>query len=171
MIRGGWRFGVRGASKGSSLTNFVRVLCIMLCFLLISKPAKASVNDNMQNVLVIGNDRGGLLRTRLEQIEELRARNIAIEIRGRICYSTCTLFLGLEQTCVNPNTIFGFHGPSSYGRALQPSVFEQASRIIANHYPPALRQWYLQSGRYKINSIYRIRGEQMIRLGVPQCPS
>ena len=48
--------------------------------------------------LVVLNDRGGLLKTRLRQIKSLRAQGRPIEIRGGICYSTCTMLMGLPNT-------------------------------------------------------------------------
>lgn len=119
--------------------------------------------------LEIKNDYGGLLLPRLRQIRTLRQTGQAVRITGRICYSTCTLLIGLPQTCISPRTRFGFHGPSSYGRALPADLFESASRTIAAHYPEPLRAWYLSTGRYKLNGFYVIRGDQMIRLGLKPC--
>lgn len=74
----------------------------------------------------------GFLRERLLQIGELQKQNRPVEIRGAICFSTCTVFIGLPNTCISPNTTFGFHGPSSNGRALDPLMFNRASRVIAS---------------------------------------
>lgn len=119
--------------------------------------------------LVVNNDRGGLLRDRLVQIRQLRNQNRPVRIQGNICYSTCTMFIGLANTCVSPNTRFGFHGPSSYGRALDPVTFNRASEIIADHYPPALRTWYMEEARFSIRSVRRIRGSTLIDMGVQAC--
>ncbi|MEM8654391.1 MAG: hypothetical protein AAGF36_06570 [Pseudomonadota bacterium] len=119
--------------------------------------------------IVVRNDRGGLLRARLYELQDLRRAGRAVEIRGAVCLSTCTLYLGLDDVCVAPGTTFGFHGPSSYGRALDPATFNRASEIIADHYPAALRDWYMETGRFKIRTMYRIKGAQLIRLGVRAC--
>lgn len=119
--------------------------------------------------LVIKNDRGGLLRTRMKQLAVLRRESRPVEIRGRVCFSTCTMFLGLPETCVSPNTTFGFHGPSSYGRRLDHATFERASEIIASHYPPVLKNWYMKKGRHRIWALYRVSGSNLIALGVPSC--
>jgi hypothetical protein len=115
---------------------------------------------------VVGNDRGGLLREKLRQLGQLRQQSRPVEIRGAVCYSTCTMYLGLPQTCISPNTTFGFHGPSSYGRSLDAATFNRASTLISSYYPPALRQWYMSKGRYKINSVYKIKGSQIIQMGI-----
>jgi hypothetical protein len=119
--------------------------------------------------LVVGNDRGGRLRVRLTQLGELRKSRRPVKITGAICYSTCTMFLGLPQTCISPNTTFGFHGPSSYGRALDPTTFNRASRVIASYYPQALRTWFMETGRYKINSVYKVKGREIIKMGIRAC--
>lgn len=120
--------------------------------------------------LVVHNNRGGLLRDRLRQISTLRAEGRAVHIRGAICYSTCTMLIGLPRTCVAPHTTFGFHGPSSFGRPLEPERFEYASQVIASYYPVPLRDWYMSKARHDIRGLSRIKGDQLIKLGVPACP-
>lgn len=118
---------------------------------------------------IVRNDRGGVLRTRLAEIRLLRETGRPVRIEGNICYSTCTLYLGLPQTCVSPNTTFGFHGPSSWGRALDTETFNRASRIIADHYPAPLRKWYMDEARYKLRTIVRVDAKQIIQMGVRRC--
>ena len=119
--------------------------------------------------LVVRNARGGLLRERLREIGQLRKQSRPVEIRGAICFSTCTMFLGLPNTCISPDTTFGFHGPSSYGRPLDPATFNRASKVIATHYPEPLKQWYMDEGRFKIRSISRVKGANIIKMGIPAC--
>ncbi|MEL6572523.1 MAG: hypothetical protein AAFQ64_12730 [Pseudomonadota bacterium] len=119
--------------------------------------------------LVVTNDRGGLLRKRIAEIQDIVAASQPVQITGRICYSTCTMYLGLPDTCVAPDTVFGFHGPSSYGRPLAPDVFEQASQTIAAYYPEVLRDWYMTTARHELRQLHKVRGSELIRLGVRQC--
>ncbi|WP_281982821.1 hypothetical protein [Thalassorhabdomicrobium marinisediminis] len=118
---------------------------------------------------VVGNDRGGLLYDRLVALRDLRASNTGVQIRGRVCYSTCTMYLGLPDVCVSPQTTFGFHGPSSYGRRLASADFEMTSRMIAAHYPAPLRNWYLSEGRYRLSGLYYLDGQQIINMGIRAC--
>lgn len=143
-------------------------LIVMIGLLLSPSWATAQVYSQLKP-LVIRNDRGGLLDTRLRQLHTLRESGRPVMITGRVCYSTCTMLIGLPQTCVSPKTTFGFHGPSSYGRRLSPDRFEWASNVIAHYYPPALKQWYLAEGRHKIIGLHRISGAQLIAMGVKQC--
>ena len=115
---------------------------------------------------IVHNDRGGLLRSRIAEIRTLQQTGQQIRISGRVCQSTCTMFLGLEQTCISPETEFGFHGPSSFGLPLSRPVFEQASQIIADHYPAPLKRWYMEEARHSLWGMHRITGEQMITWGI-----
>lgn len=118
---------------------------------------------------VVGNDRGGYLADRLLEIENLHRNRTPVEIRGRVCYSTCTMFLGLANTCVDPKTTFGFHGPSRSGRKLAPDQFDYFSRVMADYYPTQLKDWFLAKGRYRISGVYKMKGAELIAMGVPAC--
>ncbi|WP_417702448.1 hypothetical protein [Pseudophaeobacter sp.] len=122
-----------------------------------------------QSPYIVRNDRGGFLRERLIELRELRASGRQVEIRGRVCYSTCTLLLSLPNTCISPRTQFGFHGPSEGGHPLSPEKFDYYSRIIAQHYPAKLNRWYMQTGRKRINRLFKIKGSEIIRMGVRAC--
>lgn len=122
-------------------------------------------------VLVIKDDPGGGIAARLAQIEQLRASGQRVEIRSGHCMSSCTLYLGLSQTCVGRRAVFGFHGPSSsvYGLALPPKEFDYWSQRMAEQYPPALRGWFLKTGRHKLTGFYRLSGAQLIKMGIAEC--
>lgn len=142
------------------------IIGLMLAY---SGPVQAQTTGLQSTPLIVHNDRGGLLRARLLKLGELRQSRRPVEITGAICYSTCTMYLGLPQTCISPDTVFGFHGPSSYGRKLESATFERASRIIAGYYPATLRRWYVSKGRYKIRSVYKMKGRQIIAMGIREC--
>ncbi|WP_170566468.1 hypothetical protein [Ruegeria atlantica] len=120
-------------------------------------------------LMVVGSDRGGYLHDRLIEIENLQKNGIQVEIRGRVCFSTCTMFLGLPGTCVDPDTTFGFHGPSRSGRRLAPADFDHFSQVMAAYYPEPLKTWFMEKGRNRINGVYRVKGIEIIRLGIPAC--
>lgn len=121
--------------------------------------------------LVIRGDPGGLLEERLTRIRRLQASGQRVELRSGECLSACTLYLGLSNLCVSPGVVFGFHGPSSVlrGLALPPDLFEKYSRLMAAHYPPPLRRWFLRVGRQRTLGFHRIDGGTLIGLGVPAC--
>lgn len=122
------------------------------------------------DALIVVRDNGGLLVERMRHLSALRRSGQRVEIRGQ-CVSACTLYLGLPRTCVSRDIVMGFHGPQSelYGIALPPDEFEYWSRVMADHYPAPLRRWFLAEGRHEIMGVHRIRGRELIRLGVPEC--
>lgn len=115
---------------------------------------------------VVKSDRGGSLSERITEISHLQAAGDTVQIRGRVCYSTCTMYLGLPGACVDPQTIFGFHGPSRNGRPLTKKEFDYFSRVMARHYPAEIAEWFLATGRHKIRGVYKIKGADLIRQGL-----
>lgn len=122
-----------------------------------------------QQSLIVGNDRGGLVGKRAQEINQLRQIGQRVEIRGNICYSSCTMYLGASNVCISPNTTFGFHGPSRSGTPLPADQFERWSRLMASFYNAPLQQWFMQQGRYAISDVYRMSGRQLIQLGYQTC--
>lgn len=119
--------------------------------------------------LIIRNDRGGFVRSRLISLRELRANGRNVEIRGNVCFSACTLYLGLPQTCISKDTMFGFHGPSMMGIPINSTDFENVTRIISSQYPQPLQDWYMREGRNRINGMFRVRGAELVKMGIREC--
>lgn len=143
-------------------------MAIIVSLGIVSSPGPAPSHTSPQPYLVY-NDRGGKVRDRLLEIRYLRASGQPVEIRGDICYSTCTMLLGLPRTCISPNTVFGFHGPMLNGKLLKGDKLEYYSRVIAQYYPEPLRNWYMITGRNKIGGMHLIRGIDLIRMGIRSC--
>lgn len=150
-----------------------RSLALTLCLgLTISgalMPTQSLAGQSSMLVRVVHNDRGGVVGNRAKEIAKIQSRHQRVEIRGKVCLSSCTMYLGAGDVCVDPNTKFGFHGPSLYGKPLEPHQFEYWSEVIASYYPARLREWYMAEGRYKSDGYYTMYGAQLIRLGVAQC--
>ncbi|NRB19961.1 MAG: hypothetical protein HRU33_21040 [Rhodobacteraceae bacterium] len=127
-------------------------------------------NSESGQVFIVSNYRGGLVRHRANEIAWLRNSRQHVEIRLSRCMSSCTMYLGAGDVCINPSTTFGFHGPTYYGQALSPDRFEYWSRLIASHYPEPLARWFMETGRYKTTGYYRIKGNKIIQMGgYPTC--
>lgn len=140
-----------------------------ICFIILHiQPAQAATPQTV----VIGNDPGGAVETRARQIRSYRRSGTVVEIRGTYCLSSCTMYLGMKETCVAPDTVFGFHGPASrlYGIGLPPDQFDRWSRVMATHYPEPIKSWFLKTGRYRTVGFFNFSGEQIIRMGVRRCP-
>ena len=155
---------IGGLAKGQ-VSRFAIMLGVALT---LGSGAAAQSKPDGQS-LVIGNDRGGSIRERLIRIRDLRISGQPVRIEGDICYSACTLLIGLPQTCVAAETTFGFHGPSYSGRPMSTADFEHTSRVMASYYPPSIRTWFLQEARYDIRSVQRVSGAELIRHGVRAC--
>lgn len=147
------------------------ISCLFIIFVLIGALFLIGKDiSTAKDILIVKNDRGGILAERMKEVASLRERDARVEIRGRVCLSSCTMYLGVEDVCVEPGVTFGFHGPTSYGRPLSPERFENWSQIIASHYPiEQLRQWFLETARYRTNGYYRVSGQQLINMGIPSC--
>ncbi len=122
-----------------------------------------------QPVFIVRDDRGGLVSDRQAQIRRLQQKNTRIEIRGTVCLSSCTMYLGADNVCVVPRTRFGFHGPSDHGKPLSHPQFDYWSQVIADHYPKHLARWYMQTARHLSQGYYHLTGAQLIEMGFPNC--
>lgn len=153
-----------------SVKTIIMTAATVLAFLA-APIAEAATGYRSGNRMIVRNDRGGNVAHRAQEISQLRQRGTRVEIRGEYCMSACTMYLGLRDTCVSPNTVFGFHGPSSpnYGIALMPAEFEHWSQVMASHYPAGLRSWFLREGRNTITGFHKMRGRDLIRMGIARC--
>ena len=121
-------------------------------------------------VLVVHDDAGGSVGDRALEIRRINALRVLVEIRGSVCLSSCTMYLGAEDVCVGSDTVFGFHGPWNGEAALAPAFFEFWSEIMARHYSPALRSWFLEEARFVApDRVLRVRGRNLAPLGYRIC--
>ncbi len=123
-----------------------------------------------QAIKIVRNDPGGSVESRLREIAQLRLAGTRVEIRGR-CTSACTMLLGLPNACVAGSSRLGFHGPQSqyYGVSLAPDQFEYWSRVMADHYPAAMRAWFIKEARQTTMGVITISGTQAIKMGARAC--
>lgn len=135
----------------------------------VSAPQGAQAANTSQQVMVVGNDWGGPLRDRMVSLQALKQQGTRVEIRGNICASSCTMYLGLPNACVMPNTRFGFHGPSNRGRPLPQADYERWSMVVAAQYPLVLRDWFMTDARKNLVKMQFISGQTLIGLGLKQC--
>lgn len=131
--------------------------------------ALAIATSPRADVVVVGNDYGGVLISRLASLQALKMNDTTVEIRGDICASACTLYLGLKKACILPRTKFGFHGPSHNGEPLPQADYERLSQVVAAQYPLVLRDWFMTSGRKTLVRMQYISGQTLIDLGLTQC--
>lgn len=152
-------------------TPIVTTLVAIILGVVLALPATATEKRRSPRagVIFIGNDRGGVIRHRVAEIEDIRKSGLRVAITGSVCLSSCTMYLGVAGTCVSPRTTFGFHGPSRSGRPLTQKQFEHWSRVMASFYPEPIQSWYLGTARNRIQGYYKLTGRDLIRMGVPAC--
>jgi hypothetical protein len=152
----------------SQVARAIHVAAALVTLVWLTFPV--SVSAAIETV-VIRNDKGGGVVDRVRIIRRYQVSGTHIEIRGNYCLSACTLYLNLPNTCVSPQTLFGFHGPSSrvYGISLDAAAFDYWSRIMADHYPEPLRSWFLTTGRHRTVGFHGFSGNDLIQLGIAQC--
>jgi hypothetical protein len=144
------------------MRQIARWAAVLGCLLLGSAAAS-------QQTIIIENDIGGFVGSRATEVDRINASGSRVEIRGDICLSSCTMYLGARNLCVSPATDFGFHGPSFFGASLPERDFEYWSQVIASHYIPPLRDWFLREARYRQIRHMTVSGEELIRIGYPAC--
>ena len=154
-------------SRHSSQLRFAAVLLLCLSAPILSTVTPANAAPS---VLRVHNDPGGSLPARLQDLQRLRLSGQRVEIRRGYCNSACTLYLGLPDTCITGHARFGFHGPQLATRGLKmlPTDFERWSQTMADHYPPALRRWFLSTARHS-TALITLSGQQLITMGVTRC--
>ncbi len=91
------------------IINAQKLLRTVALALLIGSAAMAQ----KAGTLIIQNDRGGAIGARLIAIAQANSSRTRIELRGRICYSSCTLYLGADDIRVSPDTVLAFTGPAA----------------------------------------------------------
>lgn len=164
---------VAGPGANIFLHRSARFLCSVLVTMSLLHGAAAQAAQTrplgFMETIIVPNDRGGSVRQRHDEIRMINRLHQQVEIRGRECLSSCTMYLGADNVCVEPNTSFGFHGPHRFLKTLTKTEFDQWSRFISGYYPPPVQTWYMQKARYKTATVSRIKGRELIRLGVTQC--
>ncbi|NVK47152.1 MAG: hypothetical protein HWE33_12685 [Rhodobacteraceae bacterium] len=147
----------------------VPIAALFMSFSTAPALAETSMNSSDDNTLIIHTDLGGSVRQRYEEISTLIANDTRVEIRDGFCFSSCTMYIGLKNTCVTSKARFGFHGPRSFFGPLSQDRFEEWSLFIAQFYPDPVRDWYLEIGRTTIYGFYKVSGADLIQLGVKDC--
>ena len=135
-------------------------------------PAYAPISPKTSsNKVVIRNDRGGLIGDRIEHIQQLRLKGASVQIGPGYCYSSCTMYLGLEDVCVHPQTELGFHGPINLNtrKRLNGAQFERWTTLAASYYPPKISESFMNKWRYRSSGLYKFWASDLVRYGIKLC--
>ena len=91
---------------------------------------------------------GGQVGTFLDLFERVRDSGERVVIDGP-CLSACTLVLSLvpnERICVTRRAILGFHAARSVDRRGRMHAEPEASEVVLEAYPGAVRSWIRRHG-------------------------
>lgn len=130
----------------------------------------AMLSPGPAGAIDVRRDMGGSVEERIGMVRALAASGTPVRISG-LCVSACTLLLGVPGACVTPEARLGFHGPTSPlpGIPLPRPEFEQVTREMAAHYPPAIAAWFMAEARMTTGRYITISGAEAIRMGARPC--
>ncbi|MCA0042702.1 hypothetical protein [Celeribacter litoreus] len=147
----------------------ITVMLMNVAALYAALPPERSMKPKA-DVLVVRNDLGGNVVSRVEKLRELSSKETKVMLLGPYCLSSCTLYLAMEEVCVAPKAHFGFHAPEpAYGQKLTEEELDEWSVYISNFYPPEVKAWYLKKARYQHGAPLMLSGSTLISFGVENC--
>ena len=112
---------------------------------------------------------GGQVGPFLDLFEQVRASGERVVIDGP-CLSACTLVLSLvpnERICVTRRAVLGFHAARSIDRRGRMFAEPQASELVLQAYPAAVRGWIRHRGGLT-SRLLLLRGRELAAI-YPTC--
>jgi hypothetical protein len=112
-------------------------------------------------------DEGGDLQTYMNRTDQLDKSGEQVWIDG-YCGSACTTALGLKKVCVTSRAILGFHKAYNLDSNGRHIPNEEASQLLSSYYPVGV---WDALGRHLTEGRRILRAVQLIRAGIPKCPT
>ena len=112
---------------------------------------------------------GGQVGPFLDLFERVRASGERVVIDGP-CLSACTLVLSMEpasRICVTRRAILGFHAARSIDRRGRMYAEPEASELVLEAYPAAVRDWISRRGGLT-SRLLLLRGRELATM-YPRC--
>jgi hypothetical protein len=112
---------------------------------------------------------GGEVGSFLTLFEQVRASGERVVIDGP-CLSACTLVLDLvpsNRICVTRRAILGFHAARSVDQRGRMYAEPEASKIVQEAYPAAVRDWIVRRGGLS-SRLLLLRGRELAAI-YPKC--
>jgi hypothetical protein len=112
---------------------------------------------------------GGPVGPFLDLFERVRASGERVVIDGP-CLSACTLVLSVvpdDRICVTRRAVLGFHAARSIDRRGRLSAEPEASELVLETYPAAVRGWILRRGGLT-SHLLLLRGRELAAI-YPSC--
>ncbi len=112
---------------------------------------------------------GGQVGPFLDLFDKLRESGERVVIDGP-CLSACTLVLSMvpgERICVTRRAVLGFHAARSIDRSGRMHAESEASRVVLEAYPAAVRGWISRRGGLS-SRLLLLRGRELAAI-YPTC--
>lgn len=112
---------------------------------------------------------GGQVGPFLDLFENLRSSGERVVIDGP-CLSACTLVLSIvpsDHICVTRRAVLGFHAARSIDRRGRSYAEPEASKLVLEAYPEAVRNWIRRRGGLT-SRLLLLRGRELAAL-YPTC--
>jgi hypothetical protein len=112
---------------------------------------------------------GGQVGPFLDMFDEVRASGERVVIDGP-CLSACTLVLSVvpnDRICVTRRAVLGFHAARSMDRRGRLYAEPEASELVLEAYPAAVRNWILRRGGLS-SHLLLLRGRELAAI-YPTC--
>ena len=112
---------------------------------------------------------GGEVGSFIDLFDRMRASGERIVIDGP-CLSACTLVLGMvprERICVTRRAVLGFHAARSIDQRGRIYAEPEASRLVLQVYPSAVRRWITRHGGLT-SRLLQLRGRDLAAI-YPRC--
>ena len=143
-------------------TGIVKVtsLAALLCGSMLA-PVQADVR-------ILGSP-GGQVGPFLDLFDEIRATGERVVIDGP-CMSACTLVLSVvpsDRICVTRRAVLGFHAARSFDRRGRSYSEPEASELVLQAYPAAVRGWIRRRGGLT-SHLLLLRGRELAAI-YPAC--
>ena len=112
---------------------------------------------------------GGQVGPFLDMFDQVRASGERVVIDGP-CLSACTLVLSVvpnDRICVTRRAVLGFHAARSMDRRGRLYAEPEASELVLEAYPAAVRNWILRRGGLS-SHLLLLRGHELAAI-YPTC--
>src|ERR1700720_406945 len=141
------------------------IVCRIAAAMLIALAAAGSAAAEVR----IKGSPGGQIGEFLDLFEEVRASGERVVIDGP-CLSACTLVLSVvpsDRICVTRRAILGFHAARSLDRRGRMYAEPEASELVLDAYPSAVRGWIRHRGGLS-SRLLLLRGRDLAAI-YPSC--
>jgi hypothetical protein len=110
-------------------------------------------------------DPGGNVMEHYRMVQAANRSKLHAVISGT-CISACTMRLGINNVCIDPNATLLFHQASHHGTIIKS---EYDTKILMSMYPKMIQEWVRRNGALNSHELTKLTGREAIKMGIPSC--